>query len=59
MPLLVALAGWLIFREDDAPAGGAGLVAGSAGVALIMGARLQGGADLFGRSAVQSSRWCR
>ncbi|KPP89094.1 MAG: putative permease, DMT superfamily [Rhodobacteraceae bacterium HLUCCA08] len=48
MPLLVALAGWLIFRETMPRLGVAGLVAGVAGVALIMGARLQGGADLFG-----------
>ncbi|REC57727.1 DMT family transporter [Rhodosalinus sediminis] len=48
MPLLVALAGWLVLGERLAPLGVAGLLAGFAGVALIMGARVQGGADPFG-----------
>ena len=48
MPLLVALAGWVIFGERVRALGVAGLFAGLAGVALIMGARLQGGVDLFG-----------
>ena len=48
MPLLVALSGWLIFRENVRPLGIAGLIAGVIGVALIMGARLQGEVDLFG-----------
>ena len=48
MPLLVALAGWLVLGERVAPLGVAGLLAGFAGVALIMGARFQGGADPFG-----------
>ncbi|MFO8125052.1 DMT family transporter [Yoonia sp.] len=48
MPLLVALAGWLAFGTKVRPMGIAGLIAGVAGVALIMGARLQGGADLYG-----------
>ena len=48
LPLLVALASWLIFRETLRPLGIAGLVAGFAGVALIMGSRLSGGVDLFG-----------
>ena len=48
MPLLVALAGWLIFGRRVRPLGVAGLVAGVIGVALIMGARMQGGADAFG-----------
>ncbi len=48
MPLLVALAGWLVFRETVQPLGIAGLVAGILGVGLIMGARLQGGVDLMG-----------
>lgn len=48
LPLLVALASWLIFRETLRPLGVAGLVAGFAGVALIMGSRLSGGVDLFG-----------
>lgn len=48
MPLLVALTGWVIFGERIRPLGVAGLVAGVAGVSLIMGARLTGGADMFG-----------
>ena len=48
MPLLVALAGWLVFGHRVKPLGLLGLVAGIAGVALIMGARLQGGVDIFG-----------
>ena len=48
LPLLVALAGWLIFSTRIKPLGIAGLVAGFAGVALIMGARIQGGVDLYG-----------
>jgi drug/metabolite transporter (DMT)-like permease len=48
MPLLVALAGWLLFGERLRPLGIAGLFAGVAGVALIMGARLSGGVDLLG-----------
>lgn len=48
MPLIVALMGWLAFGERVRPLGIAGLVAGVAGVAIIMGARLTGGADLLG-----------
>ncbi|MGC9369142.1 MAG: DMT family transporter [Paracoccaceae bacterium] len=48
MPLLVALAGWLIFRDHIRPLGILGLLAGLVGVTLIMGSRLGGGADLFG-----------
>ncbi|WP_333714416.1 DMT family transporter [Yoonia sp.] len=48
MPLLVALSGWLILGTRVRPLGIAGLVAGVIGVGLIMGARLQGGADLYG-----------
>ena len=48
MPLLVALVLWLAFGERLPPLGTAGLVAGVIGVALIMGSRVQGGADLFG-----------
>ncbi|ROU01253.1 DMT family transporter [Histidinibacterium lentulum] len=48
MPLLVALAGWLLFRERLPLLGVAGLVAGMTGVALIMGTRVSGGADVFG-----------
>lgn len=48
MPLMVALAGWTLLRDPVRPLGAAGLVAGMAGVALIMGARLSGGVDLTG-----------
>lgn len=48
MPLLVALVGWVFMGQRVRPLGVAGLVAGVAGVALIMGTRLQGGVDLFG-----------
>ena len=48
MPLLVALVGWAGFGDRIRPLGIAGLVAGVVGVTLIMGARLQGGVDLFG-----------
>ncbi|MDN5786218.1 DMT family transporter [Pseudorhodobacter sp.] len=45
MPLLVALAGWLLFGERLRPLAYAGLVAGIIGVAIIMGSRLSGGVD--------------
>lgn len=48
LPLWVALAGWLLFRETVRPLGLAGLAAGFAGVALIMGSRLTAGVDAFG-----------
>lgn len=48
MPLLVAVTGWLLFGHRVRPLGVAGLIAGVMGVTLIMGARLQGGADIFG-----------
>ncbi len=48
MPLLVAFAGWAFLGERTRPLGLSGLVAGVAGVALIMGSRLSGGADLIG-----------
>lgn len=48
MPLLVALASWLLFGERLAVAGILGLVAGFAGVAVIMGSRVSAGADLYG-----------
>src|SRR6056297_124543 len=50
MPLLVGLAGWLIFGERLGVLGQLGLVAGVIGVTIIMGARLQGGVDLYGLS---------
>lgn len=48
MPLLVAFASWTVFGERLRPLGIAGLIAGVVGVALIMGARLQGTVDLYG-----------
>ncbi|KJZ19444.1 DMT family transporter [Loktanella sp. S4079] len=48
MPLLVALVGWIVFGTKVRPLGLAGLIAGVVGVVLIMGARLQGGVDVFG-----------
>ncbi|WP_375260384.1 DMT family transporter [Palleronia sp.] len=48
MPLLVALVGWLVFRERLPAMGVAGLLAGLVGVALIMGSRISGGVDMGG-----------
>jgi drug/metabolite transporter (DMT)-like permease len=48
LPLLVALFGWLIFRDRVSSLGLAGLAAGFIGVALILGARVSGGADPLG-----------
>ncbi len=48
MPLLVALAGWLLLDERLRPLGVVGLFAGFIGVALIMSSRISAGVDLFG-----------
>jgi len=48
MPLIVALLGWLFRGEGVTRLGLAGLIAGFAGVALIMGTRLTGGTDPLG-----------
>ena len=48
MPLIVGALGWIVFRERLSPLGLGGLIAGFAGVAIIMGGRLQGGVDPFG-----------
>jgi drug/metabolite transporter (DMT)-like permease len=48
MPLLVAALGWLFRGQRVSALGLAGLAAGFAGVALIMGTRLSGGADMLG-----------
>lgn len=48
LPLLVALSGLLFSGERVPPLGAAGLFAGIAGVALIMGTRLSAGVDPVG-----------
>ena len=48
MPLMVALLGWIVFREKVRPLGLAGLCAGFLGAAIIMGTRLSGGVDGVG-----------
>ncbi len=48
MPLLVALVSWGALGERIAPAGIAGLVAGFAGVAIIMAGRIGGDAPVMG-----------
>lgn len=48
MPLMVALAGWAVYRDRLRPMAVAGLIVGFGGVVLIMGARLQGGVDAVG-----------
>ena len=48
MPLMVAAMGWVFMKERLPPIGLAGLLLGLLGVCIIMGARLQGGSDLFG-----------
>ncbi len=48
MPLLVAAANWGVFRDRLPVMGVVGLIAGFAGVAIIMADRFGGGADLPG-----------
>ena len=48
MPLLVAVVAWAAFGERTRPLGVAGLIAGAVGAALILGTRLDGGADPWG-----------
>lgn len=48
MPLIVAALGWTVLRQRVPALGVIGLVIGMAGVALIMGTRLSGGADPTG-----------
>ncbi len=48
LPLLVGLAAWSLLGERLPPLGVAGLIAGFAGVALVMGARLSGNVDPIG-----------
>lgn len=48
LPLMVALASWLVLRERQSVMGVLGLMAGMAGVALIMGTRINQGVDVTG-----------
>jgi probable blue pigment (indigoidine) exporter len=48
MPLIVAALGWVMGRERLPPLGVVGLIAGFAGVILIMGTRVQGGVQPSG-----------
>ena len=48
MPLMVGLFGWIFLGERLRPMAVCGLVLGVLGVALIMGTRISGGADLGG-----------
>jgi drug/metabolite transporter (DMT)-like permease len=48
MPLIVALASWLVLGERLKPMGLLGLLAGFVGVAVIMGSRIGAGVDLYG-----------
>ena len=48
MPLIVACAGWIIFRERLSTLGICGLISGLIGVAVIRGSRIQADVDLFG-----------
>ena len=48
MPLIVALLGWLWRGDRVAPLGQVGLALGFAGVALVMGTRVTGGASVTG-----------
>jgi drug/metabolite transporter (DMT)-like permease len=48
MPLMVAFAGWIVFRDRLPTLGVIGLVLGVAGVVIIMAARMQSGVDLVG-----------
>ncbi|MDO5647102.1 DMT family transporter [Paracoccus sp. (in: a-proteobacteria)] len=48
MPLMVAALGWVFLGERIRPLGIGGLILGVIGVAIIMGARMQGGSHLLG-----------
>jgi len=47
MPLMVAFAGWVVFREKLTLLAVAGLLAGTIGVVVIMGARISAGVDIY------------
>ncbi|NVK31421.1 MAG: DMT family transporter [Gammaproteobacteria bacterium] len=48
MPLLVALIGWVFWRDRIKPLGQLGLVLGLVGVGIIMGYRMESGVDVQG-----------
>ena len=48
MPLMVAFAGWIVFRDRLPILGVIGLIMGIAGVVIIMSARMNAGIDLYG-----------
>ncbi|MGR3291990.1 MAG: DMT family transporter [Paracoccaceae bacterium] len=48
MPLMVAIASWVLFRDRLHPIAIAGLMAGSVGALIIMGARIETGTDIYG-----------
>ena len=48
MPLMVAFAGWIVFRDRLPILGVTGLIMGIAGVVIIMSARMNAGIDLYG-----------
>ena len=48
MPLMVAFAGWMVFRDRLPMMAIGGLAAGVVGVVIIMGARVNQGVDIYG-----------
>lgn len=48
MPLMVAFAGWVVFREKLPAMAIIGLLTGTAGVVVIMGSRISSGVDFYG-----------
>ena len=48
MPLMVAFAGWMVFRDRLPMIAIGGLAAGVIGVVIIMGARMNQGVDIYG-----------
>ena len=48
MPLMVAFAGWIVFKDRLSALGLVGLILGVGGVLVIMSARLSGGVDPLG-----------
>ena len=48
MPLMVAFAGWIVFRDRLPILGVIGLIMGITGVVIIMSARMNAGMDLYG-----------